>query len=36
MVGGIIADVIVIPWVYVWITYFLQPGDRWRFAARAR
>jgi hypothetical protein len=36
MLGGVIADVIVIPWVYVWITYFLQPGDRWRFSVQAR
>jgi hypothetical protein len=34
MEGGIIADLVVIPWVYVWVTFVRQPGDRWRISAR--
>jgi len=31
---GVIADVIAIPWVYVWKAYVMQPGDRWRWSTR--
>ena len=30
MVGGVIADIVVIPWPYVLRTYVKQRGDRWR------
>jgi len=30
MVGGILADLVVIPWSYVLANYVRQPGDRWR------
>lgn len=29
-VGGIFADLIAIPWLYVWANYVRAPGDRWR------
>src|SRR5262245_40345614 len=34
MVGGVIADVIVIPWVWVWRTYLRGPGERWRLSTQ--
>jgi hypothetical protein len=30
MVGGVIADLVVIPWLYVLATYVMKRGDRWR------
>jgi hypothetical protein len=30
MAGGVIADVIVIPWPYVWSAFVLARGDRWK------
>ena len=30
MAGGILADLVVIPWSYVLANYVRQPGDRWR------
>lgn len=30
MVGGVVVDLIVIPWPYVLATYVKKPGDRWR------
>src|SRR5262245_42747562 len=35
MLGGVIADVIVIPWVWVWRTYLRGPGERWRFSTQS-
>jgi hypothetical protein len=32
-VGGVIADLIVIPWAYVFAHYVRAPGDPWRFAS---
>jgi hypothetical protein len=30
MIGGVIVDVLVIPWPYVTANYLRMPGDRWR------
>ena len=34
-VGGVIADLIVIPWGYVYAQYVVAPGERWKFASRS-
>lgn len=34
MAGGVIMDLIVIPWPYVLAHYVRQRGDRWRWVAR--
>ena len=35
-VGAVIADLIVIPWPYVWANYVRKPGDRWRYTKARR
>ena len=30
-VGGVVVDLLVIPWVYVLANYVKKPGDSWRF-----
>lgn len=36
MVIGLVADLIVIPWPYVWVNYVRRPGDRWRYTKARR
>jgi hypothetical protein len=31
-VAAVVADLIVIPWKYVFVNYVKKPGDRWKFA----
>lgn len=35
-VGAVVADLIVIPWPYVWAHYVRKPGDRWRSVKAGR
>jgi hypothetical protein len=30
MAGGVVLDLLIIPWGYAWRHYVKAPGDRWR------